>query len=156
MARSIKKTPAKKKSVKPTAKKTASKKPVAKKKAIPKKKTTASTARKKASAAATRTTPRSSQKKTARKITTKKNNVPAASKDKIKKSIPEITPGVSNQTLPPVEEKSLNVAPDMKFAPGMDRRSQLKAANRNYGVPNSGISNVKKGGIKPTGKKPLW
>lgn len=157
MARSIKKTPAKKRTA---AKNTASKKPVTRKKAgkkaIPKKKTSSGTAKKKAATAAIRVTPRSRQNNTAVKTTSKKNNIPAVSKEKTKKSARAVTPEVDKQNLPPVEEKSQDLAPDMKFVPGMDRRSQLKAANRNYGTPNSGISNVKKGGIKPSGKKPLW
>jgi hypothetical protein len=58
--------------------------------------------------------------------------------------------------LPPVEEKSPEIIPVMSSpAPGMDTKLMQKEAVRHYDNHNTHLSN-KKGGIRPSGKKPLW
>jgi hypothetical protein len=62
----------------------------------------------------------------------------------------------TESNLPPVEEKSHEIEPAIAQAPGMDKKSQQKARVRNYDNHNLRLSNHSKGGIKPSGKKPLW
>jgi hypothetical protein len=119
-----------------TKKKTAAKKVIAKKVIIKKK------------AASTRNAVKPLIKKAApQKASTRK---PAVAAQKIQEPIPVET------NLPPVEEKSPEVIPvTNSSAPGMITKSMQREAVRHYDNHHIHLSN-KKGGIKPSGKKPLW
>jgi hypothetical protein len=137
------KTPSKKKGTKAPAKKKPVKKVAVKKKAAPKK------------AASTRKTAARVAKKTIPKKTIRRKAVETATKQKTKKK--ENKAVVEKiQTPPPVEEKSpeVNTTPSA-FVPGLDKKSMEQAAVRNYDNHHIRLSN-RKGGVKPSGKKPLW
>ncbi len=144
------KTPTKKKGTKTPAKKKPVKKSAAKKKAAPKK---ASSTRKPAARAAKKTPPKKARsRKATETITTKQKT-----KKKENKAVVE----TMEASLPPVEEKSqevkeveVNDNPN-PAVPGMDKKSMQQAAIRNYDNHHIRLSN-RKGGIKPSGKKPLW
>ena len=143
----------KKKGIKVISKKVATKNSVTKKKAGAKKAATKKkiaskkgTAVKK-STAVVRNTGRSIRKPSARSVnaTTSKKYIRSKS-----------TVSATESQLPPVEENSPAVIPIIAIEPGMDKKSMHNSAVRNFDTPHMPISSIKKGGIKPSGKKPLW
>ena len=143
-------TPVKKKAVKKAAKKATVKKPVFKKKAVVKK---AATRRKTQPArkAVTRTRKAAPVKKTR----TKKAAAPVPARKKTKRVIAKPVQVPAENNLPPVEEKAPVANNNPVIAPGMDNKSLQQAAVRHYDNHHIRLSS-KKGGIKPSGKKPLW
>lgn len=133
-------------------KKTATKKKAAVKKSNLIKKSTI--AKKKTSIQSSKPTGKIIKAHTKKNTITKKIAV-APTKEKVKKVYrKEIIPSIENN-LPPVEEKSPVVNTHTIVAPGMDNKSLQRAAVRNYDNHHIRLSN-RKGGIKPSGKKPLW
>lgn len=123
------------------AKKTAVKKVVAKKKAVIKKK---APAKKKASVK------KSKPASTAVKTSPEKKRA-------IKRTAKKIEQEQTVASLPPVEEKSTEIKHAVtENLSGMDQKALQRAAVRNYDNHHLRLSNTKKGGPKPTGKKPLW
>ena len=149
---------AKKKGSKVPAKKRATKKAAPKKKkAAPKK----SIAKKKAASSrkpAARATKKAESKKAApKKAVKRKAPVASKAKDRIKKVTTAIEPATVESNLPPVEEKSPEVNTSIANGiPGMKKKDLQRAAVRNYDNHHIQLSSVPKGGIKPSGKKPLW
>jgi hypothetical protein len=139
------KTPSKKTGTKAPAKKKSAKKVVAKKKAAPKK---AASTRKPAAGVTKKITP----KKTIRR----KAALAAITKQKTKKKENKVVVETIEASLPPVEEKSPEINSNTSAdVPGLDEKSMQRAAVRNYDNHHIRLSN-RKGGIKPSGKKPLW
>ena len=136
---SAKKTPAKKSVTK--------KKPFTKKSTVVKNKVTGS-ARKPAAGVTKATTP----KKTIRK----KAVVAATAKEKTQQQSNKAAVETLESTLPPVEEKSPAVNTITNGLSGMNEKSRQRAAVHQYDNHHIRLSNTKKGGPKPTGKKPLW
>jgi hypothetical protein len=127
---------------KAVAKKTITKKRIAPKKAVAKK----TTIKKKPSNTHNEVQPlkkkANPQKAVARK--------PAVATSKTQEPLPK------EINLPPVEEKSPEVVPfTNNSGPGEITKSMQKATVRHYDNHNIQLSN-KKGGIRPSGKKPLW
>ncbi len=151
---------------KATIQKKATKKAVTKKKTATKKKALArkKTAVKKSTSHKRNTVP--AKKVASKKAAPSKRPVSKSSASTTTKkatSRPKaITPIEEPQNnLPPVEEKSpeLNspeVNPVVAHVQGMDPKTNRKEAIRHYNNHNIKLSSVKKGGPKPTGKKPLW
>ena len=164
------KTPAKRKGTKVSAKKTVIKKAAPKKKALAKKKVVA-----KKKIAAKKTAPRK-KPIAAKKTTTRKPAVRKAQSTVTKKPIPPKEPviiptekqkpeEINNDTVvidkvettpPPVEENTPVVKIDTTGMPGLDKKTLQRAAVRHYDNHRLRLSNASKGGIKPSGKKPLW
>jgi len=139
------KTPSKKTGNKAPAKKKAAKKVVAKKKASPKK---AISTRKPAARVAKKTPPQKTIRRKAAKTATTKQKTKKRENKAVAKTI--------ETSLPPVEEKSNEVNPNTNVPVlGLDKKSMQQAAIRNYDNHHIRLSN-RKGGIKPSGKKPLW
>ena len=138
------KTPSKKKGAKAPAKKKPVKKVAVKKKAAPKK------------AVSTRKPAPRVAKKTSPKKTIRRKAVESATKQKTKNKENKKAVEKIETQLPPVEEKTAEVNTSAgAFVPGLDKKSMQQAATRNYDNHHIRLSN-RKGGIKPSGKKPLW
>ncbi len=138
---------AKKKGAKVPVKKTATKKASPKKKVVAKKK--AAPSRKPAARVAKKAAPK--------KVAKKKTPIAAKAKERIKKVTVPIEPETLESNLPPVEEKSPEVNTNITNGiSGMKRKDLQRAAVRNYDNHHIQLSSVPKGGIKPSGKKPLW
>ncbi len=128
---------------KAVAKKTATKKKTASKKVVAKK-----VAVKKKSVSIRKPVELLIKKATPVKTIVKKPTVAAP---KIQEPIPVET------NLPPVAENSPEIIPvTNSSAPGMNTKSMQTEAVRHYDNHHIHLSNKKKGGIKPSGKKPLW
>lgn len=148
----VKKTAPKKKQVKKAAprkkgpaKKTAKK--AAPKKAAPKKKAVAT---KKKTAPKKKSIP-------AKKTPVKRKASPAPVKKTRKpQPVPKITSAEEqNDVAAPVTDTPV-VSMNRNVMPASDRKSMQRAAVRNYDNHHLSISSHKKGGPKPSGKKPLW
>ena len=140
-ATAIKKPVAKKNT--PTAKKAVAKKPVIKKKAAVKKRTPV-----KKSIATKKATPQKIIKKT----------VVIAEVPKEKVASPEIdiqVEAVASHN-PLTEEKSIVEQTVITELPVPDKNTRQGKFARNYDKHQIQLSSVKKGGPKPSGKKPLW
>lgn len=142
----------KKKATNPPVKKAAVKK-VTPKKAIAKKKTPAkkSTAPKK-NTVAKKASP-VKKKITSKKTPAKKAAVVENKSNQKNKQVKIKKPAMVETNQPPIEEKSNEIPVQ---APGMNKEAIQQAAVRNYDKHQIRLSSVKKGGPKPTGKKPLW
>jgi hypothetical protein len=156
-----KRATAKKKAAKAPAKKTAPKKITKKaakkatpKKAIPPKKRTV--AKKKAVTKNLKPAAHSSKASITVKTRQSKTAVITTATEKTKPVSKKETVQPIDTNLPPVEEKSPAINPGVTTVPGMDKKSMQRAAVRNYDNHHLRLSNHSKGGIKPSGKKPLW
>jgi len=147
----VKKTAVKKKAA--TKKKAITKKKsIAKKKAAPKK---ATVTKKKAKVIQLKPKSKTIKKAAAPKPVRQKTVVPKMADQQVEK-VPDQTPVETIETnLPPVEEKSPEVEHIAIPLPGNDKKSMEQAAARHYDNHHIKLSN-RKGGIKPSGKKPLW
>lgn len=144
------------KAAKAAPKKNLAKKTATKKKAAPKKVAS------KKSASTRKSVKTQTRKATPKKAIIKKKTIvreKAVTANKVEKEITEVP-----ANLPPVEEKSPEVIPVTNSSAagmGMDIKSLQNSkslqneAVRHYDNNNIRLSN-KKGGIKPSGKKPLW
>ncbi len=140
-----------KKGTKFPAKKTATRNPVKKagaKKAVPKKKSAA----KKRTPAKKSTVVVKDEGRSIRKPSIRSANTTISKKAIRSKS----TVSTVESQLPTVEEKSPAVIPIPAVEPGMDKKSMHNSVVRNFDTPHMPISSIKKGGIRPSGKKPLW
>lgn len=147
-----KKAPANKKPVKKTAtKKAATKKKVVSKKVTPIKKKSAT--KKKATSNKRKNVVRATKTVTDKKVTP--NAVSKKASEKTKKLLNKLVELPTETNLPPVEEKSPTVNTPAIVAPDRDNKLLQRAAVRNYVKHQIRLSN-KKGGLKPSGKKPLW
>ncbi|MGK2861662.1 MAG: hypothetical protein ACSLE0_06990 [Chitinophagaceae bacterium] len=63
---------------------------------------------------------------------------------------------VAESNLPPVEEKSMEVSPVMNVIPEPEQKNLRRRAAKNFDKHHIPESSVKKGGPRPSGKKPLW
>ena len=77
-------------------------------------------------------------------------------KQKTKRTRNKITVEAVKSNLPPVEEKSSAVINAIVVVPDTDMKSLQRKMVQNYDKHQIPLSSVKKGGPKPSGKKPLW
>jgi hypothetical protein len=135
-------------------KKTAVKKRVTTKKATAKK-----TARKKRTATKKKTT---GNKRVAVKrviktpVTKKATPKKSATNTRKKQKTARVVKLVPDTDLSPVEEQSPVIHAVTGSLPDMTEKDRQRDANRNYDNHNIRLSSTKKGGPKPSGKKPLW
>ena len=80
----------------------------------------------------------------------------ATAKEKTKQQTNKAAIEYLESTLPPVEEKSPEINTIASGFVDMNEKLNQRAAARQYDNRNIRLSKVKKGGPKPTGKKPLW
>ncbi|MDZ4794216.1 MAG: hypothetical protein SGI83_08055 [Bacteroidota bacterium] len=145
---------AKKTATKKGVKKAAPKKVAAKKKAVAKK-----TIPVKKKASANTRKPAARAKKTLirpKKIVSKASKAASFETKGKKATKAKAVENIVETNLPPVEEKSPEVQAFQTMAPVVDIKSMQKVAVRNYDNHHLRLSNLRKGGIKPSGKKPLW
>jgi hypothetical protein len=149
---------AKKKGAKVPVKKTATKKAAPKKKKAAAKKSIAKKKTASTRKPAARVGKKAAPKKAApKKVAKKKAPVASKAKEQIKKIATAIEPETVESNLPPVEEKSPEINTNINNGiSGMKKKDLQRAAARNYDNHHIQLSSVPKGGIKPSGKKPLW
>jgi hypothetical protein len=94
----------------------------------------------------------SSQKKTTPKKAIPKKTV----KPKIKRTRNKPVVEAVESNLPPVEEKSSTINNVMNQVPRTEMKKLRQKEVQNYNKHQIRLSSVKKGGPKPSGKKPLW
>lgn len=129
---------------------------VSKKKATGKKKITAkkSTGVKKNKKPVTKVS--STKKANPKKILQKKAIAKKTAKPKVKRSPDKPVIEAVEINLPPVEEKSSNVNNGMDMEPHTEMKKIRQKEIQNYDKHQIRLSSVRKGGPKPSGKKPLW
>lgn len=103
-----------------------------------------------------KTTAPATKKATLKKTILRKAITTDTAKQKIKRTKNKTTVETVERNLPPVEEKSSAVNNVIDLVPDTDMKSLQQKAVQNYDKHQIRLSSVKKGGPKPSGKKPLW